>query len=174
MKCFYHTELEAVATCQRCGKGLCKQCAAKYTPCLCEECARALRAEQAQAEQSAEEQRRQRYRDSLIDTRSEFLKAIAIGAVLVVGFIWLGQFGSSPNPYLPLHCFWLFFAPFGWKLLTHLQARFPVTIFATAAVWLAWGVFKLVICFFIGFPAFIYQLVKTISAQKKIKEFDKK
>lgn len=29
MKCFNHTEREAVATCQKCGKSLCKECAGK-------------------------------------------------------------------------------------------------------------------------------------------------
>ncbi len=39
MKCFNHPEREAVATCQKCGKGLCKECAEKHTPCLCDSCA---------------------------------------------------------------------------------------------------------------------------------------
>ena len=45
MKCFNHIELEAVATCQRCGKGLCRECAAKYSPCYCDECYTAVVAE---------------------------------------------------------------------------------------------------------------------------------
>ena len=38
MRCFNHEDREAVASCQKCGKGLCKECASKYTPCLCDEC----------------------------------------------------------------------------------------------------------------------------------------
>ena len=41
MKCFNHVDLDAVATCQVCGKGLCHDCAAKYTPCMCDSCAAA-------------------------------------------------------------------------------------------------------------------------------------
>ena len=53
MKCFYHEDREAVATCQHCGKALCRACASLYTPCLCVDCAQLLRdqqAEQARAE----------------------------------------------------------------------------------------------------------------------------
>lgn len=43
MKCFYHEDREAVATCQHCGKALCRACASLYTPCLCVDCAQLLR-----------------------------------------------------------------------------------------------------------------------------------
>ena len=48
MKCFNHEDRDAVATCQHCGKALCKACASRYTPCLCEECARLLQEQAAQ------------------------------------------------------------------------------------------------------------------------------
>lgn len=35
MKCFSHEDRDAVAYCQHCGKALCRECAEKYTPCLC-------------------------------------------------------------------------------------------------------------------------------------------
>ena len=38
MKCFYHTDVDAVAQCVDCGKFLCKDCASKYKPVLCDEC----------------------------------------------------------------------------------------------------------------------------------------
>ena len=38
MNCFYHEDRVAVATCQSCGKGLCKECAQKYVPCKCDQC----------------------------------------------------------------------------------------------------------------------------------------
>lgn len=37
-KCFNHPDQDAVATCQKCGKGLCRECAAKYMPCMCDAC----------------------------------------------------------------------------------------------------------------------------------------
>ena len=59
MKCFYHEDREAAATCQRCGKGLCRECAAKYTPCLCDECFAALQQEAHAQRVAAAEGRRQ-------------------------------------------------------------------------------------------------------------------
>lgn len=54
MKCFYHEDREAVATCQHCGKALCRACASLYTPCLCVDCAQLLRDQQAEQARAAE------------------------------------------------------------------------------------------------------------------------
>ena len=59
MKCFNHEDREAVATCQHCGKALCKACASKYTPCLCDECFQALQEEAHAQRVAAAEGRRQ-------------------------------------------------------------------------------------------------------------------
>lgn len=45
MKCFNHKDQEAVATCRHCGKSLCRECAGRYSPCLCDSCFEALRQE---------------------------------------------------------------------------------------------------------------------------------
>lgn len=39
MKCAGHIDLDAVGTCNICGKGLCQECAATFTPPLCGGCA---------------------------------------------------------------------------------------------------------------------------------------
>ena len=88
MKCFNHTEREAVATCQKCGKGLCRECAEKYTPCMCDACAARTRQEKKQQAQNKEDQRRQKYKDALIDTRSEFIKTAVIGVLVGILFVW--------------------------------------------------------------------------------------
>ncbi|MCX9158036.1 hypothetical protein OPU71_18090 [Niveibacterium sp. 24ML] len=41
MKCAQHVELDAVGTCNSCGRGLCSDCAAVFTPPLCGACASA-------------------------------------------------------------------------------------------------------------------------------------
>ena len=51
-------EREAVATCQKCGKGLCRECAEKHTPCLCDLCAVQIQYDQQQQAQNKEEQRK--------------------------------------------------------------------------------------------------------------------
>jgi hypothetical protein len=39
MKCAGHVDLDAVGTCNICGKGLCPECASTFTPPLCGGCA---------------------------------------------------------------------------------------------------------------------------------------
>ena len=38
MNCFYYPETPIVATCQDCNKGLCVDCASKYTSPICKHC----------------------------------------------------------------------------------------------------------------------------------------
>lgn len=172
MKCFNHEDRDAVATCQRCGKALCKECASKYTPCLCDTCFTAIQAEKQQQAQTAEDQRRQKYKDALIDTRSEFFKTCLWGVVWGAVVVLICNQGSSglTGSDNVLYFGWFFFVPFGWKLLTYLQSLFPVFILGTPFFWLCWFVVKLIICMFIGIPAFIFQLFKTISVEKKIRK----
>lgn len=171
MKCFNHPDQEAVATCQKCGKGLCRECAGKHSPCLCDDCAAQIqRDKQAQA-RNKEEEKKQKYKDALVDTRSEFVKTVAQG--IVIGLIWgwysftreynttadaVGQFVIA------------FFVPFGWKVLTYLQSFIPLTLFGTWWFWLIYGIVKAFISIFVGIPAFIFQLVRTIRNEKKIKD----
>ena len=100
MKCFNHPEREAVATCQKCGKGLCRECAEKYTPCMCESCAvQTQRAKQQQALRK-EEERKQKYKNALVDTRSEFIGTCVIGIVVMIGFtVFMGNPFNRPETY---------------------------------------------------------------------------
>jgi hypothetical protein len=41
MKCAQHYELDAVGTCNDCGKGLCPECVSTFSPPVCESCATA-------------------------------------------------------------------------------------------------------------------------------------
>lgn len=168
MKCYYHEDREAVATCQHCGKALCKACASLYTPCLCEECAQLLRNQQAEQARSAEESRRQKYLDALVDTRSEFLRTCVYGVItaLILGSIF--PRGSLSGLELTLFSTMFFFIPFGWKLITYLQSFLPLTIFGTLWFWVFWALVKGIVSIFIGIPAFLYQLVKTFFVQREL------
>ncbi len=174
MKCFNHPEREAVATCQKCGKGLCRECAEKHTPCLCDTCAVQIQRSRQEQAQNKEDQRKQKYKDALVDTRSEFIKTSVIGILIGILGIWLGRWDSANTgeiysfaEYVGLFCVW-FCVPFGWKLLTYLQSFVPVSLFGTFWFWIIYGAVKVVLSAIIGIPAFIYQLVKTIFAQRKM------
>ena len=170
MKCFNHPEREAVATCQKCGKGLCRECAEKYTPCMCDPCAALVKRNQQQQAQNKEEQRKQKYKDALVDTRREFIKTAVIGIFIGIFFVWFMK-GEHPERGFT-DCVGYFVigicAPFGWKFLTYLQSFIPLSIFGTFWFWIIYGAVKLALSMLVGIPAFIYQLVKTIFTQRKI------
>ena len=173
MKCFNHTEREAVATCQKCGKGLCRECAEKYTPCMCDTCVDQVQQNEQKQAQSKEEQRKQKYKDALVDTRSEFIKTTFIGILIGIFFVWWNATQSQANPEAGFSDYVGFFfigvcVPFGWKFLTYLQSFVPLSIFGSFWFWIIYGIIKLVISMIIGIPAFIYQFVKTILTQRKI------
>lgn len=178
MKCFNHPEREAVATCQKCGKGLCRECAEKYTPCMCEPCAVQTQRDKQQQEQNKEEQRKQKYKDALVDTRSEFIKTTMIGIVIASIYIWYSYHyqQSLTEDYGLGDWIGQFFGwvcvPFGWKVLTYLQSFIPISIFGTWWFWVIYIGVKAILSILVGIPAFIYQLVKTILNQRKINKLN--
>jgi uncharacterized Tic20 family protein len=170
MKCFNHPDIDAVATCQKCGKGLCRECAEKHTPCLCDSCAEQIQRDKQRQAENKEEQKKQKYKDALVDTRSEFIKTTLIGAVIGLLLVWFMKGQHSDLGFgecVMYFCFGICI-PFGWKLLTYLQSFIPISLLGTFWFWFIYVIVKAVISIFIGFPAFIYQLVKTIMTQRKI------
>lgn len=170
MKCFNHTEKEAVATCQKCGKGLCRECAGKYTPCMCDTCAAQIQKSRQELDKNRENQQKEKYKAALVDTRSEFIKISVIGIIVsIIATWWRANYGnlSSFGDYANTIVAW-FFVPFGWKFLTYLQSFFPVSLFGTFWFWILYLAVKAVLSVIAGIPAFIYQLVKTILAQRRI------
>ncbi len=175
MKCFNHLEREAVATCQKCGKGLCKACAEKHTPCLCDACAAQIQRNQQQQAQNREAQRKQKYKNALIDTRSEFIVTAVLGVLVGILFVWQETTHENVDTsfigYAELF-FGGFCIPFGWKFLTYLQSFFPVSLFGTFWFWFIYLAVKVFLSILVGIPAFLYQLVKVILTQSKINKLN--
>lgn len=175
MKCFNHPEVDAVATCKKCGKGLCHDCAAKYTPCMCDSCAQQEQREKQQRAEKKEEDQKQKYRDALVDTRSEFIKTALIG--VLIGAIWVfynwKKYGATwtAGDYVGQFIICIFI-PYGWKFLTYLQSFIPLRIFGSFLFWIIYVGVKACLSVLIGIPAFIFQLVKTILTQRKINKLD--
>ena len=95
MKCFNHEDREAAATCQRCGKGLCRACASKYTPCLCDECFEAIQNEHRAQQAAAVERRRQSRLDKLTISRNDVSRHCLLGGPVASETIdpWLAAGG---------------------------------------------------------------------------------
>ena len=166
MKCFFHNERDAVATCQSCGKALCKPCAEKYNPCMCDECV-SLR------NISITEKKKAMQKNALIDTTSEFIVAILKGltASYLITLLFNAISSSKTNTVPISMSVMLFFVPFGWALITYMEQWFPGVWMSGAAliiyIWL-----KLSFSMILGIPCFIYQLGKflvkiIVSANKK-------
>ncbi len=171
MNCCNHTEREAVATCQTCGKGLCRECAEKYTPCMCGPCAVQTRCNQQQQAQNKKKQRKQKYKDTLVDIRIEFIKTAVTGIFAGTLFIW-HEIAQKNDDTSFADCASLFFGgfciPFGWKFITYLQSFFPVSLFGTFWFWVIHIGMKAILSAFVGIPAFIYELAKMILTERKM------
>lgn len=151
MKCFFHEQTDAVATCQSCGKSLCKPCAAKYNPCMCDECYTAQAA-------NIKDAKLKKKQDALIDTTSEFIAAILKGAVCAVLLTLLfNAMNSTPTPVSMSVMF--FFVPFGWALITYVEQWLP-SFFMSGVVFLIYLAFKLAFSMFFGVFCFLYQIAK--------------
>ena len=186
MKCYFHEDRETVATCKRCGKGLCKECASKYTPCLCDSCFSAIQQEKEAQTQRTESDRKRRHIAALVDTRAEFLKTALVGIALGIFLLYIRMQSSDVTGMeLGDKIVTLGFAlglgfclPFGWNFVTYLQSRIGSLqfLYYTETGWgvlAIWMVIKITLTLTLCIPALIYQIVKTFFVQKKIDELKK-
>lgn len=183
MRCYFHEELEAVAQCQRCGKGLCKECAAKYNPCYCDDCVMFFEEEEQRRIKLAESQKKQKKIDALIDTRSEYVRACIKGVIVGLVFLALGIMGvryeggidgTDDIITLAFTFIFFFFVPFGRSFIKSKKnndswifvADAETGAFASLLILLL----EIFLSFVIGIFAFIYQTYKTFIANKNLKD----
>lgn len=153
MKCFYHTDVDAVASCQLCGKGLCKECAAKYSPCLCDEC-------NITVQQDKKAQKQLKRRSALIDTHTELIKAVITGIICSVIVTYI--FGLMSSDDVPMSVsVMFFFLPFGWKLITYVEQWLP-GILMSGPVFIIYLCIKFALSMFLGIFCFMYQIIKYV------------
>ena len=169
MKCFYHVDRDAVGTCQTCGKGLCQECAAKYTPVTCEDCHVKIVAQ-------ARNEREKKKQDALIDTKEEMIKACVIGVIAGVIFSFLMCRGNKESMgdmfivFVVLFFLWGFGIPFGWGLISHFIPNVFGRGYSNTVLAIFIMVFKFLIASIIGIPAFIIQMVLMVIKYNKIKK----
>ncbi len=175
MKCFNHVDLDAVATCQVCGKGLSHDCAAKYTPCMCDECASAQEEMEAAREVNYKKAAKAEYKARRKYEKKEagaYLAAmwrsnIAIGFVAaIIGTVIFWMFPMEQPPLnngstllaLGFIAVSFFGLPFGWRFLTYLEGLLP-GIFFSIMIAIVFFFIKFFIAWAIGFPVFLVQLL---------------
>lgn len=172
MKCYYHNDRDAVATCRKCGKAFCKECFdTKLHSGLCDEC---LDTEV----QPMQSDRFFRERDALVDTIGELLITSVIGILLGALFVWLlvkdkvppisdiASWAEYIGPF-----FMAFFVPFGWRLLNaigilsgqfNIYAGSSFGIITSLLIFVIKVILKATICMLLGPISFAYQIIRWI------------
>ena len=158
MKCYYHEDRNAVATCQHCGKSLCKECASRFTPILCEDCYEVLR----------EEEDDRRFNETYWTAR-RFLGMLAVGIFFGVSLM---QCGDANEKFL----FFIFGfgVPFGWVTYTRLAEHLDILNFLNPFVLiiarLLFGVMFGWLCFFYHLAVAVIMVVVYIKDLKAERE----
>lgn len=126
MNCFNHEDRSAVAQCVDCGVFLCRECASKYNPALCDRCFRERQEEQARYVQA------ERHDQQM--SEKKFMKTVTIFSI--VGFIigvytcfesakGLGQVIITlpfSIPIILIYTLLLGGIPFGWQKLSRAES----------------------------------------------------
>ena len=172
MKCFNHEDREAAATCQRCGKGLCRECAGKYTPCLCDDCYEAIQAESHARKVAAAESRRQSRLDRMSFTLGDLIVNCVLGAVLFGIVFFVGE--DHRSTWLSLFPI-VFCMPTGWRTVARwVRAGGGVGGIGRAyeestTTLVAEFLVKCVASWFLGIPCFLFQVFKVFLAKRAVK-----
>ena len=191
MKCYYHEDRDAVATCQNCGKGLCKECASKHIPCYCPDCWNRMQ-EQRKIEREAsrtlaQEQMEHRKLTEINyykKENNEILICMLIGGLFVIAFILFRYFAlgklfeleNEPTLTGKVMAFivfntiagsLLFVLPFGWNVLRkHLDKDSIVMFWLTIII-------RILLSILVGYVAFPCYVGKLIINTIKIKKMNR-
>ena len=165
MKCYYHSNRDAVGTCQTCGKALCKECASVYTPVTCGDC-------HVMIVTKARNEREKAKQDALINTSGEMKKAVIIGVVagLAISILLSMNSGNFDFVMAAFYFFVGFGLPFGWSLISHIIPNvigrgYHATISMTIIY-----IVKFLLSAMFGIPAFIIQMVLLVTKYKRIQK----
>lgn len=143
MKCFHHTDRAAVATCEKCPKGLCHPCANHFESILCQQC--------------------------LLKNNKSKAKEVYIGLAVTIAIFFsssyfLGTFLKGGTHSFDFSKGWLIslllaFTYWGWVFLTD---YFPSLLEGTGDTWLMYFSVKFIASYFIGIIVGPYQILKML------------
>ncbi len=159
MNCFTHITVPAVAQCKKCGKFLCKECAARYPKGICQDCADAISEK----------------KHSAITIRNAVTFTVFICSVLLISLTYYhngafeagGRYEGEPFWHLivisSIFSFYLAGIFFGWCTLTQAGFKIPenIIIFDILII-LFFGILKFVLSCFIGWLCLTWYLLKLL------------
>lgn len=137
MACYYHSGVEAVAACERCGKWLCKECAVAFEPPLCRDC----------VIQEAQATKRKMILSIILSIflfivgATSFSGTLGVGSI-ATGFIFLG-------------------IPYGWSFLNRITPS--IFIWLPWLGWIIYFLFKVIASAMIGLFVFPIKLIGWIT-----------
>ena len=115
MKCYNHPDRDAVVACSSCGKGLCRECADRWDPPLCDSCARThIQEQRAQAKKTVGLSIAIFGVLFLLGSVSGIIEAITHGAVLQI---------PGGILYSVVFAYMIAGIPCGWSALTNVTPR---------------------------------------------------
>lgn len=189
MKCYYHPDRDAVASCKKCGRAICKECfdedivgrRFQLYDGLCPAC--------RDRSHYVEHSRLKSEKCSDLEQHKKvFIRCIIIGLILAVAFFLAFMIIGMSNGHkfvAQLRNFGyagafgllqLFTAPFGWWLISAIKSRISPDSNVTIKVYsllmqflrLILFLFKIFISTCIGLPAFVYFLIKWLVLKKRL------
>lgn len=154
MKCYYHPDREIVATCTECGKGLCKACASKWDPTLCDDCAKVRI-----------DEKRAALKKSVALSVAALIVGVVIGVIMAVqdqqiSYLWTG---------LVLALAFVFVVN-GWQWLNRIQPS--MFLFLPVIGWLFYFGFKFLLAYFVGVVAFPVNLYRFWKGNREADELE--
>lgn len=150
MKCAYHNDVDAVATCNICGKALCTTCASQIKPPQCIGC----------------------YKDNLAERMNEIKGSLmndillGIGSAILFPVIFYYTGGLSGNIFSII--FSAALVPFGWRFLNKITPN--IFLFLPLIGWLIYFGVKFVLSVCVGFIAAPVTIAKRVHDMKKIQQ----
>lgn len=153
MKCFNHTNIDAVATCVDCGKSLCKTCASKYEPILCDDC--------YQERMNKYNAGQQEYKGSIVG--SIIWSVILFIAGFVIPIIMYGEFDAASSFGMG-YCLAGF--PYGWRALNRITP--DIFLIMPIVGWLIYFIIKAFLAVMIGWIAMPIQIIRKIAEIRRI------
>ncbi len=167
MGCYEHPDKTVVATCPKCGKFMCKECAEKYESKLCQSCEEARVKEQ-------KENLKNNSKNYFKSTKKQLTGIIIKSVILAIIGFSLG--GGTNEIETSLICAYLFAAfPWGWKIIKQLIDDGVLSWFflASDGLFIFAVIMKFALSIIVGavaFPISLILAIKDFTTAKKIDE----
>lgn len=161
MKCYYHEDRDAVAQCNVCGKGLCRECADMSNPPICRDCC-------SEIEVNVKDEAKKLIKRSIL----LFILGGIFGLFIIIAACSEADVGFFSTALTAIIVFvmlgWALAGfPCGWRALSKLFSKFDFLLILPIMGWLILFGLKLGLSVYVGFVALPIDLIR---AGKTLKE----